>query len=87
MTYIEISRIAVILASATITFGFYAQAWKLWKFRSSKDFSLALVFAVLINELIWINYGIALNEWPIILVGCLNMPAVLTITIGYFKFR
>lgn len=87
MMYIETSRLIVLIASAAITFGFYAQAWKLWQTHSAKDFSAALVIAVVINELAWLNYGFALREWPVIAVGFANMPAAIAIAVGYSKYR
>ena len=87
MSYPDISRIAVVTTSLFITCGLYVQAWRIWKTKSAKDFSLVLVLALLSDEVAWVNYGVMLFEWPIIVVGLANLPAVLMATIGYFKFR
>lgn len=86
MDYLEISRILTILASALITIGLYAQVIKIWTTKSAEDFSLILLIALFVNEVVWLNYGFALNEWPIILVGLLNIPAVIIAVIGFFKY-
>lgn len=87
MTLLEISRIITVVASFFITAGLYWQAFKVWETKSANDFSMLLVCAVVFNELAWLNYGIALSEWPITLVSLLNLPAVAILSIGYFKFN
>jgi len=87
MSYLEISRIITILASVIITFGLYDQALKIFRTKSAKDFTWSIIFALLLNELAWINYGFSLAEWPIILVGVVNIPAIIIIVFGYYKFN
>jgi len=87
MSWLEFSRIITVIASFAITAGLYRQGFMIWKSRSAKDFSMLLIVAVVFNELAWLNYGIALVEWPITLVALLNIPAVAMATAGYFKFR
>lgn len=85
--YIQISRFVVLIASMAITLGLYAQLFKLHRTKSADDFSAVLVTALLLNELAWLNYGCALREWPMILVGSANMPAVVGIVIGYWRYH
>jgi MtN3 and saliva related transmembrane protein len=86
MNYLDISRYLTIVASVVITAGFYAQVWKIFATKSAKDFSLILLIALVINEFAWLNYGYALSEWPIILLGCLNVPALFVALYGFFKY-
>lgn len=85
--YLEISRIITVFASVLITVGLYTQAIKIWRTRSAKDFTFIIVFALIFNEAAWLNYGLALWEWPIILIGAANLPAAIAAGIGYFKYR
>jgi len=87
MSYLELSRLATLAASVIITVGLYDQALKIWRTKSAKDFTLTLVLALAINEAAWLNYGFALQEWPIIVIGFLNTPAVICATVGYMKYR
>lgn len=87
MNWLEVSRIITVIASIAMTAGLYRQGFMIWRTRSAKDFSMLLVIAVVFNELAWLNYGIALTEWPIILVALLNIPAVMMATAGYLKFK
>lgn len=87
MNWVEFSRIITVIASFAITAGLYRQGFMIWKTRSAGDFSMLLVIALVFNELAWLNYGITIIEWPIMLVALLNIPAVAMATIGYFKFN
>lgn len=86
MTYLEVSRVVLVIGSISITCGLYAQAIKIWRTKSAKDFSLALVVALVVNEAVWLNYGIALGEWPIIAIGIANTPAVIVVVAGFFQY-
>lgn len=83
--YQEISRILTFVVSVAITYGLYDQSWKLWRTRSGKDFTPSIVLALVLNELAWLNYGCSIAEWPIILVGILNVPAVIWLAAGYIR--
>jgi uncharacterized protein with PQ loop repeat len=87
MTWLTIARILTVVGSGTITLGLYDQARKVWATRSVNDLSTVLVVSLIVNETVWLNYGTTLGEWPIMLISGMNIPAVLMIMVGYFKFR
>ncbi len=87
MTWLEISRLVTLIASITITVGLYDQALKIWRTRSAKDFTATLVAALILNELAWLNYGFALKEWLIIVIGLANIPAVFISGVGFLRYR
>ena len=87
MNHLDISRLVTLLASIFITFGLYGQATKIWRTKSAKDFTVTIIVALIFNEVAWLNYGLALWEWPIIVLGCLNIPAVVIAGLGFFKYR
>ncbi len=84
--YINFSRLSTVLTSFLLAFGLYRQVWKIYKTRSAKDFALSLITALLISEISWLNYGVAIDEWPIILIASLNLPAILLSGWGYFLY-
>lgn len=86
MSYLELSRILTLIASFFITLGLYDQALKVFKTKSAKDFTWTIIFGLFLNELAWINYGFSLYEWPIIVVGAVNIPAIIILIIGYRKY-
>lgn len=87
MTNVEASRVLVMIGSFLITLGLYDQALKIWRTRSAKDFTLLIVVALLFNELVWINYGLAIGEWPIYLISAVNLPAAVAALVGYLRYR
>lgn len=87
MNYLEFSRILTIIASMTITFGVYSQAYKMWRTKSVKDFSGALIFAIVFTEFVWLNYGLAIKEWPIIVLEIMNIPGVIITSILFLKYK
>jgi MtN3 and saliva related transmembrane protein len=87
MNYLEISRILTVVGGIAITVGLYAQSIKIFKTKSAKDFSWIILFALMINELVWLNYGFALSEWPIILLSGANIPGVVLTVIGFLLYR
>ena len=84
--YVEISRILTLFGSAGVVFGLYHQVYKIYKTKSAKDISVLMISALILSESVWLNYGIALGEWPIILLGCLNYPGLILLAIGYAKY-
>ncbi|MEK7183990.1 MAG: SemiSWEET family transporter [Patescibacteria group bacterium] len=87
MTWLELSRWLTVFGSGIITLGLYDQARKVLISRSVDDLSTVLVISLIINESVWLNYGASLGEWPIMLISGANIPAVLMIMVGYFKYR
>ncbi len=87
MSYLEISRIATFVGSLALTFGVYAQAYKIWRTKSAKDFTPILIFALILVEIVWLNYGIVLREWPIIALEAINIPGIFATAILFIKYR
>jgi len=87
LPYDEVARIAALASSAIVTVGSYDQVWRIWRTKSVGDISPSLVFLSGVNEVTWLNYGIAIHEWPMILVGVVNAPACVLAIWGYLKFR
>lgn len=87
LPYGEVARIGALLSSALITVGSYDQVWKIWRTKSVGDISAPYVLLLGVNEVTWLNYGVAIREWPMILVGVVNLPACVLAIWGYLKFR
>lgn len=87
MLYLEVSRIAAFSSSLVLVTGLYFQAYKIWKTKSAKDFTPLLIVALLIDEALWMNYGLAIHEWPVWLLGVTSLPAAIVVAAGYLKYR
>jgi uncharacterized protein with PQ loop repeat len=46
------------IAGLVITAGVYAQAYKIFRTRSAKDFSTILIISLVYSELSWLVYGL-----------------------------
>jgi uncharacterized protein with PQ loop repeat len=86
-TYGEVTRFLILLASLTISLGLCAQCLKMFRTKSAKDFTPLLVASLLFSELVWLNYGLVIQEWPIIASSGFNVIPVTLITIGYCLYR
>ncbi|MEO5563586.1 MAG: SemiSWEET transporter [Chitinophagaceae bacterium] len=64
---------------------FLPQVIKTWKEKSAKDISLMMFVIAIVNEIMWIAYGILLNNWIIILTNSILM--VMASIIIYFKLN
>lgn len=87
MTYQQFSQYAVVFGSIGMVIGLWAQAIKIFKTKSAKDFSSIIVASLVLSEIVWLNYGLSLLEWPMIVVSCSTVPAIILIGIGYIKYR
>jgi MtN3 and saliva related transmembrane protein len=70
-------------AGAVTTFTFLPQVIKTWKEKSAKNISLLMFVIAVTNEIMWIVYGVLLNNWVIILTNSVLM--VMALTMIYFK--
>jgi uncharacterized protein with PQ loop repeat len=86
-TYDEITRFLILIASMTISLGLCAQCIKMFRTKSARDFNSLLIASLLFNEFVWLNYGLALQEWPIIASSAFNLVPVTLITVGYCFYR
>jgi MtN3 and saliva related transmembrane protein len=53
-------------AGAITSLTFLPQVIKTWKEKSAKDVSLLMFIIAAANEVLWIIYGVLLNNWVII---------------------
>jgi MtN3 and saliva related transmembrane protein len=62
---------------------FLPQVIKTWKVKSAKDISLMMFIIAAINEVMWIAYGILLDNWVIILTNAVVLS--MSLIMIYFK--
>lgn len=72
-------------AGAVTTFTFLPQVIKTWKDRSAKDVSLMMFVIAVVNEIMWITYGILEKNMVIILTNAILL--VMASTMIFFKLR
>lgn len=84
--YSDLSRVFAFLTSVVLTCGMYAQVVKMFRTKSAKDFTMALIAALVLDEIAWLNYGINIHEWPVYMLGCISLPAAIAAFVGYLKY-
>jgi MtN3 and saliva related transmembrane protein len=72
-------------AGAITSLTFLPQVIKTWKVKSAKDISLLMFIIAAVNEVMWIIYGVLLDNWVIILTNIIVLSMALTMI--YFKLR
>ncbi|MBK7561665.1 MAG: SemiSWEET transporter [Chitinophagaceae bacterium] len=72
-------------AGAITSLTFLPQVIKTWKDKSAKDVSLLMFIIAAINEVMWIVYGVLLNNWVIILTN--SIVLAMSLTMIYLKLR
>jgi MtN3 and saliva related transmembrane protein len=72
-------------AGAITTLTFLPQVIKTWKERSAKDISLLMFIIAVTNEIMWIWYGVLLDNWVIILTNSIIL--VMSTTMIFLKLR
>jgi uncharacterized protein with PQ loop repeat len=87
VTYCDVSRVMTFLANVMISVGLYAQCYKIFRTKSSKDFNPFLVAALSIGQIMALNYGLAIREWPIIAISSFNLAPVTLLAIGCCRYR
>ena len=74
-----------LLAGCFTTASFLPQVVKTWKSRSAKDLSLGMFSFFCLGVALWLVYGIAVNDAPVIAANVLTL--LLASTLLYFKLR
>lgn len=60
-------------AGALTAFTFLPQVLKTWKEKSAKDVSLYMFIIAFVNEIMWLAYGVMINNWVIILTNAVML--------------
>ncbi|HEY9487375.1 MAG TPA: SemiSWEET transporter [Chryseosolibacter sp.] len=78
-------QILGLFAGSLTTAAFLPQVIKTWKSRSAKDLSLGMFSLSSFGVAMWLVYGIAVNDVPVIAANLVTL--LLTSTLLFFKLR
>lgn len=79
----EFTGILGAVAACLTTGSFLPQAVKSWRSRSTEDISLIAVSTLFTGQMLWLSYGFAINDYP--LIGANFVSGSLTAIILYVK--
>jgi len=84
----KIFQMFVTVMGTVMSLGYFPQAYKIWKNKSSSDISLPTYIIFSIGTLTWLIYGILIHDFTIILgfvIGVVGSWSVLGLSILYRK--
>ena len=78
-------QILGLMAGCLTTAAFLPQVVKTWKSRSAKDLSLGMFSLFCLGVAMWLAYGLAVNDFPVIAANLVTL--LLASTLLFFKLR
>lgn len=75
------------IAGVAMALANYPQAYKIYKTRSAKDISLLTYLILVSGGIIWLLYGISIENIPIIITYSFGNLATLSVLIGILKYK
>ena len=76
-----------LVAGILTTIAFLPQVIKTWKSKSAKDFSFGMLITFSLGVFLWLLYGIAKNDLPVILANLLTFVLNLIIIVLKTKYN
>ncbi len=74
-----------LMAAVCSTGAFVPQVLKTWRTRSTKDISLVMFLVLVTGIVLWLVYGLAIRDIPLVIAN--GVTLALAGTILYFKLR
>jgi MtN3 and saliva related transmembrane protein len=88
MSTISFSPTWIGMAAALLTTAAFApQAIKAWRSRSTKDVSLAMFTMMVSGILLWLVYGILIDDLPLILANAVTLVLASAILVAKIRFN
>lgn len=84
MTQIEVLGL---LAGACTTIAFIPQVVKTYKSKSAKDLSAGMFLTFWVGIVLWLIYGLVVNDFPIIVANLLTFILAIVILFLKVKYR
>jgi MtN3 and saliva related transmembrane protein len=75
------------MAAVLTTFSLLPQIIRIWKLKEARDISLFMPLMTSAGSVLWLFYGILINEAPIIAANTLSLIFSLTILFITIKYR
>lgn len=76
-----------IAAALLTTAAFAPQAIKAWRYRSTRDISLAMFTMMVAGIILWLIYGILIDDVPLILANAVTLILASAILVAKIRFR
>ena len=84
---ISVLAVLATIAGIIMSVGYFPQAIKIIKKKSAKEISLTTYLIFSVGILIWLFYGISINDFPLIFANVLALIGCALVLIAYFIYR
>ena len=84
---VNIIAILATIAGIIMSLGYYPQTIKIIKKKSAKDVSPTTYLMFLPGIVIWLIYGISLNDLPLIIANSVALIGCLFVLVSYFSYH
>lgn len=85
MEIISVSAIGFVAGTCT-TLAFLPQVVRTWRTRSTDDISLGMFSLMVFGIALWLFYGIAIGDWPLIVADGISLLLATTILLMKMRF-
>ena len=72
-------------AALCTTLAYLPQVIRAWRTRSTHDVSLKMYLLMVLGTLLWLAYGVAISDWPLICANAISL--LFTGSILFLKLR
>jgi MtN3 and saliva related transmembrane protein len=73
-------------AAMLTTASFIPQVWKIWHTRHTADISLGMYALFTLGVALWLEYGILLDAWPVIVANAITLLLAGTVLAMKLKY-
>lgn len=87
MNEVNYIQLLGMLAGVLTTVAFLPQVIKTWKSRSAKDLSLGMFSIFCLGVLLWLIYGLLVEDLPIILANSITLILAMTLLVFKLSFK
>ena len=84
----EVTGVSIIgyVAGTCTTLAFLPQVIRTWKTRSTDDISLGMFSLMVFGIALWLFYGVATDDWPLIIADGFSLVLAAMILLMKFRF-
>jgi MtN3 and saliva related transmembrane protein len=85
--FANVLAIITIFTGSMLSLAYFPQAYKIWKRKSAEDISLAMFGIIFPALVIWLLYGLSINNFPLIIANAIGVIGCGSIILLYFKYK
>ena len=77
----------VTVTGSILALAYFPQVYKIWKRKSAEDISLTMFGIIFPALVIWLHYGLSINNLPLIISNSIGIIGCGSIIALYFKYK